>query len=138
MRTNRKNRQRMYYALWLENQPVYERDREGNIRLDEDDEPLETGDYENRYSDPMEFRANIHGSGGRLQEMAYGIYEDYDALLYVRKNDLPIRELTLIWYESEPKYRKDGSVDPASADYKVKRVPPSLNETVYLLEKVVG
>lgn len=138
MRTSRKNRQSMYYALWLENQPVYERDREGNIRYDEDGDPLETGDYENRYSDLIEFRANIHGSGGRLQEMAYGIYEDYDALLYVRKHDLPIKELTLIWYESKPVFRADGSVDPASADYKVKRVPPSLNETVYLLEKVVG
>lgn len=138
MRTLRKNRQKLYYALWLENQPVYERDRNGNIRYDEDGDPLETGDYENQYTMPMEFKANIHGSGGRLQEMAYGVYEDYDALLYVRKHDLPIKELTLIWYESAPRFRNDGSVDPASADYKVKRVPPSLDETVYLLEKVVG
>lgn len=138
MRPLRKNKQRMYYALWLENQPVYERDRDGNIRYDEDGDPMETGDYEDRYTAPMEFKANIHGSGGRLQEMAYGVYEDYDALLYVRKHDLPIKELTIIWYESTPRFRSDGSVDPASADYKVKRVPPSLDETVYLLEKVVG
>lgn len=136
-RTGRKNRQRMYYALWMQDQPVYDRDREGNLRLDEDGQPIETGDTRDMYTDPLEFRACITGAGGQVEQQAFGAYGDYDALLYMKKGDLPLKENALIWYTSEPKMKKDGTVDDKSADYVVKRVPPSLNEIVYLLKATV-
>ena len=57
MRTARVNRQRMYYSLWLENQPVYDLDRDGNIRYDDDGDPIETGGYRNMYSHPLDQQA---------------------------------------------------------------------------------
>ena len=136
-RAGRRNKQKMFYALWLQDQPVYDKDRDGNIRVDDDGFPIETGDTKDVYSEPMEFHACIVGSGGQVEQQAFGAFGDYDALLYARKGDLPLSENTLIWYRNDPKLKGDGSVDEKSADYVVKRVPPSLNEIVYLLKSTV-
>lgn len=136
-RTGRRNRQRLYYSLWLEEQPVYDRDREGNIRTDSEGNPIETGDFKDAYSMPLEFHACIVGKGGQVEQQAFGAYGDYDALLYLKKGDLPLKENTLIWYTSKPKLKSNGDVDDKSADYVIKRVPPALNEITYLLKATV-
>ena len=136
-RTGRRNRQRLFYSLWLEEQPIYDRDRDGNIRLDDEGNPIETGDTRDMYSDPLEFHACIVGKGGQVEQQAFGAYGDYDALLYMKKGDLPLKENTLIWYARTPKIMGDGTVDDKSADYVIKRVPPALNEITYLLKSIV-
>lgn len=136
-RTGRRNRQRLFYSLWLEEQPIYDRDRDGNIRLDDEGNPIETGDTRDMYSDPLEFHACIVGKGGQVEQQAFGAYGDYDALLYMKKGDLPLKENTLIWYARTPKIKGDGTVDDKSADYVIKRVPPALNEITYLLKSIV-
>lgn len=90
---------------------------------------------------------------------------DFEAVLCMHKGELPINERSLIWYANKPKYISEGDgevaeiysddgsqiiteggeiieieystfhVDPKSADYRVKRVPPCLDEIIYLLGK---
>ena len=144
MRAPAKNKQKMYYALLDREMPVYERDAEGNIIYYTDADgnkiPLETGETELGYSEPIEFFGNIALSGGESEVVEYGIdVSAYDATLIVDKNAIPLTETSLIWFESEVCYKDTGKtiVDPNSADYKVLEVKPSLNVSKYILGKIV-
>lgn len=141
MRTLRKNTQRLWYSLQGKQQPIYEKDASGNIIYDTMPDgtqvPRETGELTNGYTYPVEFRANLSASGGQAQDAAYGVdLSAYDAVLYSIKGNLPINELSLIWANNEPRMIDETTPDPESADYVVRRVPPCLNEIVYLLERV--
>lgn len=142
MRQMSKNKQRMYYAIPDgEQQPIYERDEHGEIvymEIDGDQVPVETGQWETPYAEPVRFYGNINsGNTGYAIARAYGISSgNFDAVLCMRKGELPIDVASLIWYDKEPKYRMDGTVDPGSANYSVRRVPPCLDEIIYLLRKV--
>lgn len=131
----------MFYSMPGEPQPVYMRDEDGNILYitlpDGTKIPQETGQFTNGYSEPTEFWAVITSSGGKATDETYGVdLSGYDALLYFIGDEYKFTEQTLIWYESEPTMLEDGSPDPEKADYIIRRVPPHLNETVYLMEKI--
>ena len=136
------NKQKMYYALQDKIVPIYETDEEGNIIYYEDAEgnkiPLETGDTKLSYGEPIEFYGNISMSGGEAETVEYGVnIGDYEAILTVDKGLLPLSEISLVWYENEPRMNEDGTVDEHSADYEVVKVSPSLNTYKYVLKKVV-
>lgn len=140
MRMLVRNKQKMFYSQKGDKVPIYEKDDAGNIIYTEEDGelvPVETGDYEIRYTEPVEFYGNISlSSGGDALTVEYGIdVSNYDAILVMRKGDIELSETSLIWYESEPSY-KDGFVDPKSADYNVLAVKPTLNEIKYILGHV--
>ena len=143
MRNLKKNKQTMYYALLNKTQPVYERDELGNIiyiEIDGVQVPVETGDTELVYSKPVKFKGNISTSGGESKETEYGIDStDYDAVLMMMKNDLPITETSIIWHTSNIGYKDADKtiIDDKSADYVVKKRSPSLNQFKYLLGKVL-
>ena len=143
MRTLAKNKQKMHYALLNGRKPVYELDNDGNPIVEYVDEEgtvyyRETGDYEPAYDKPVEFLGNIAMSGGESEAVEYGLnLGDYEAVLLVAKNLLPITETSLIWLNSEPKYNSDRSVDGNSADYTIVKISPSLNVDKYVLKKVV-
>lgn len=137
MRALRKNKQTMYYSLFGEQTPIYAKDSDGNIIYDTMRDgtlkPRKTGSMTNGYEEPVKFEGNIAAAGGAAEAEAYGVdLSSYEAVLYAVKGELPIDETSLIWYEDEP-IMKDGQVDEKSADYRVIRVPPCLNESVYLL-----
>lgn len=142
MRQCLKNKQKMYYALATGEQvPVYQRDDEGNIiyqEIDGDQVPIETGDWESVYEAPVRFYGNINsGNAGYTIARAYGISSsNFDAVLCMRKGEIPLEVTTLIWYDREPVIRQDGTADPKSANYSVRRIPPCLDEIIYLLRKV--
>lgn len=136
MRALRRNTTKLWYSIQGEQTPIYEKDEEGHIIYDEmPDGTLVArvcGEVISEYGKPVEFYGNISGSGGKAQDTPYGVdLSGYDAVLYSVKGRLPINELTLIWCE-----KPDEEVDPNSADYIVRRVPPCLNEVIYLLERV--
>lgn len=164
MRTLRKNKQKMYYSLFEEEKPIYEMEvyilyPDKNtfpsndsyptvsnsmmikyIEVDGVKIPVETGEKEVFYSVPVLFKANISMSGGESKQVEYGIDKsDYDAILIAKKDEFPIDETSLIWHESSVVYKDADKtiVDGNSADYRVKKVSPSLNQTKYLLEKIV-
>lgn len=143
MRLLEKNKQDLKYALQVGEVPIYERDEEGNIiyiEVDGQKVPVETGETEVGYAKPVDFRGNIAMSGGEAEDKSFGVdISEYDAILLMEKDRIPIDETSLIWHMSEVKYADEQNtiVDKKSADYTVKRVQPSLNFTRYLLKRVV-
>ena len=140
MRLLEKNKQDLKYALQVGEVPIYERDEEGNIIYSEGDGPVETGETEVGYAKPVDFRGNIAMSGGEAEAKSFGVdISEYDAILLMEKDRIPIDETSLIWHMSEVKYADEQNtiVDKKSADYTVKRVQPSLNFTRYLLKRIV-
>lgn len=142
MMTLNQNKQKLYYALLDNVVPIYETDDDGNIIYYEDEEgnkiPLETGDTKITYSKPIEFYGNIAMSGGEVETQEFGLnLADYEAILVLGKNTLPITETSLIWQNTEPKFNIDGTVDENSADYKIVKINTSKNYDKYVLSKVV-
>ena len=141
MRGLSRNKQRMWYSLLGEPQPIYARDDDGNIIYDTMPDgtqiPRTTGDETNGYQEPVEFYASIRATGGSAEDRPYGLdLSNYAAVICVPKGLYPIAESTLIWYQNEPVVT-NGEVDKSSADYKVVRVPPVLDEMLYLCEGIV-
>ena len=177
MRMALKNKQRMYYALYREPQTVYEKDAEGNIlytEVDGERVPVMTGDAERIYDVPVEFIGNFvpvgsesYARGNVAIYRPYGIdIAAYDALILMKRNELPLTESSLIWLDTPPTQRitdddfiEDGSgqnilddtadneeiepsestqivCDETSADYFVKRVASTQNNTLFLLQRI--
>lgn len=138
-----KNKQDLKYALQVGEVPIYERDEEGNIiYIDVDGQkvPVETGETEIGYDKPVDFRGNIAMSGGEAEAKSFGVdISEYDAVLLMEKDRIPIDETSLIWHTSEVQYTDEQNtvVDRKSADYSIKRVQPSINFTRYLLKRIV-
>lgn len=141
MRTLRQNKQKLHYATLIGEEPEYVYDKNGNKVVDfiEGSETYykQTGETILVYSTPVEFCANISFSGGESQAVEFGVdVSAYDATLVYLRNEFPITETTLLWYQTQPVI-VNGAVDPKSADYKVLAVKPSLNFTKVLLGKNV-
>lgn len=149
MRMLKKNKQKMYYANQDREVPVYEKDEYGNIIYYEDEEgnsyPLDTGETELVYGEPKEFYGNIAMAGGEAMPVEFGINtSDYEAVLLLSKgekdkegNVIVLKETSLIWFESEPAYKNDGTLDKTSADFTVVKGSPTLNVDRFVLKKVV-
>lgn len=134
MRMARVNKQKMHYALYGKEVPIYDyyTDSEGNKI------PLDTGETKITYENPVEFFGNIALSGGESEAVEFGLnLADYEAVLVMAKNTLPIDETSRIWHNTEPTYNEDGTVNELSADYTVVKVSPSLNVDKFVLKKVV-
>lgn len=147
MRTQLRNKQRLYYALLVDTIPQYDLDDEGNKIVDYVDEEtgetyyVESGTRTPVYSTPVEFRGNIAFAGADLLRQEYGISdENYEAVLVLNKNEIPLQDTSLIWYQSDPGTKIVDSVeyaDDSTADYRVLKSVPSLNNDRFILAKVV-
>lgn len=169
-RLSQKDKQSLKYLLQNNTKtPVNQESETGEIEyieIDGDLIPVETGTYdigqgeessaEEATSYIVCFDGNIAFSGGETELREYGVDSaDYDAVLIMPKGSIPIKETSLIWYESEPRYKDGtlvditgnendgmvaltGTVDVSSADYHVSKVIPSLGITRYLLKKVTN
>lgn len=141
MRTLQQNKQKLFYSLLIGEQPVYALDDEGNKIIEYiDDEGniyyQETGETELLYSEPVYFFANISMSGGESQTQEYGVdISNYDAILILNKDEIPITETSIIWHKSDIGYRDSArtNVDGHSADFKVLAIKPSLNTLKVIL-----
>lgn len=143
MRLLRKNMQPMKYSLQDGRVPIYKTDENGDIvyiEVDGQKIPVETGEYETGYSAPVDFMGNISMSGGEAEAKEFGMdIGDFDAVIVLEKDAVPITETSIIWHTSPVKYKDEQNtiVDSKSADYAVKRVSPSLNFTKVLLQRIV-
>lgn len=134
MRTLNKNKQTLYYANQDKTVPIYEEytDEDGNTY------PLDTGETKLVYGEPIRFDGNIAMSGGEAEAREFGLnLADYEAVLIMGKNTLPITENSLIWHNTEPTEDIEGNTDEYSADYRIVKISPSLNFDKYVLKKVV-
>ena len=143
MRTCRKNKQRLMYALYKGvAEPEIVTDRDGNPMFDDDGNYIydssSTSDI--LYDDPVPFFGNIAFSkgSGEADGEAYGIsLSDYDSTLIMIKGEIPIDETSLIFKDSTPEYDDNGNLLRDSADFTVVKVQPSLNTIIYLLKRIV-
>ena len=122
MRTPRKIKQPLVYALLKGKRPVYERDENGNIIykiIGGENIPKTTGGTDDYYSSPITFYNSISGDLTESELKAFGTQSNVSAKLTYKRNQYPFKRGTLIWKTSEVKYLDDGSPDPKSADYKV-------------------
>ena len=147
MRCLMKNKQTIYYALLIGTVPVYKLDSNGNKIVDYVDEEtgetyyVETGVKMPLYSPAVMFKGNIAFAGADLLRQEFGISDErYEAVLVLNKGQIPITETSLIWFETEPTTKMIDEVvyaDDSTADYRVLRSVPSLNNDRYILAKVV-
>lgn len=147
MRCLNKNKQKMYYAQLVDTIPEYQLDEDGNKIVDYTDPEtgeiyyVETGVDIPLYSVAVEFTGNISLGGSDVTRQEYGISDDkYEAVLVMDKNELPITETSLLWYQTTPTTKtveEKTYADDSTADYKVLKIIPSLNNDRYILAKVV-
>lgn len=146
MRTLRKNKQKMYYAVPTGKRiPIYELDSDGHRIISYTDNDgnvyyADSGETTPEYDSPVEFSANIALSGGEAEAQEFGLSTaDYNAVIVADVGKFPIKNGTLIWHESEVKYKDADNtmLDDKSADYMVLKVSTSLNVVRYVLKAVV-
>ena len=143
MRTLSRNQQKLKYSLLVGEEDELQLDDNGNpiiVYVDSDGKEhyAVTGEKRLVYSSPTDFEGNISLTSGMSEVIEYGIDKSaYDGLLVVEKGAVPLSETSLIWYTSEPSFT-NGSVDPKSADFRVKAPRPTLNEIKYILERLVN
>lgn len=122
MRTPRKVKQPLIYALLKGKEPVYERDEDGNIVyriIGGEKIPIEAGEPRDVYSEPVTFYNSISGQLTEDELQAFGVQSNVIAKLTYKRDQYPFKVGTLIWKSSEVTFLEDGSPDPISADYRV-------------------
>lgn len=149
MRTQRRNRQRMWYSIPGAQVPVYETDSDGNIiyvEVDGEQVPVKTGEYETGYSAPIEFRGAIFSQLENAIMRAWGSdnSNNYAVLVLAENakdidgNEIKLPMGTKLWRTSQIKYKGE-NVDVSSADYSVEGVmTEELNENSFYLQVLNG
>ena len=153
MRTSRKNKDELKYSLQGDTFPIYETDAQGNVVYEEIDNvnvPVETGDDFVGYLTPVDFTGSLAYYTGWNYPGVWGVtLGNADAILLMDKGEIPITETSVIWHKSPVKYKTvqvydetlnqmttKQVVDADSADFKVSRVIPSLNQVRYVLKGI--
>ncbi len=116
MRSLERNKQTVYYALFLKNKDVT--DQYGN----------KTGEYEPVYTDPIELKINVSPAKGSVYHRQFGDSVEYDKVLATTNTNLPITESSVFWIDS---LKTKGP-----HDYTVTRVGRSLNSVSYAVKRV--
>lgn len=137
MRSLKKNKQKLWYSNNVDKITIYKKDDDGNIVYENIDGELIPVIIAEKagYSEPQEFYANISAGKGTSQEEVFGVSLDYTKIISTTDMSLTLDEKSLVWFETEPTYNADGTVNEASADYSVVGIAKSLNNVVYALKK---
>ena len=131
MRTLQRNKQDLFYAVYLGKLQKQKIDKDGNA--------IKTGEKKDTYGEPVSFQGNIALSGGESEAAEFGLdVSDYDAKIVLEKNLYPIKEGYLVWDESIPEVDDDGHSLITSADYRVVKKVPSINGERYVLKALVN
>lgn len=143
LRTQKRNRQKMYYAVPVGRVPKYKLDDNGEvIYMDIDGElvPVETGEYEEGFGKAVPFRGAIFSQLENAIVRAWGNDNTNNyAVLVVSKDAYPeLKNGVRIWRNTKVKKDSTGKVDGSSADYIIAgTLTEELNEDSYYL-KVLG
>lgn len=115
MRCLNKNKQKMYYSLYISNAVI------------KDTNGFETGEKADTYGTKTELYANISPAVGYVSAEQFGLYKDYSKVIVVEGTSCPITETTILWIDN---------LTATTNDYVVKRVSKSLNSTSIAIDKV--
>lgn len=135
----------MFYALVDGVKPVYEKNADGTIKyveVDGEQVPVKTGDYETKYSKPVEFRANISSTLASAAFKPFGIDNSANmATICCNKDYLPLEIGAIIWRKSKIRYEDEEETipDSSNADFVVKGIATEgLTNDLYLLQRLNG
>lgn len=123
MRCMNRNKVRFFYALYEGRESIT--DEYGN----------NTGEYVIKYSNPVEFYANISAAMGETQSRQFGESVSYDKVIVMDSNAPAIDEYSILWIDTMPQLNEDGSTT-TPYDYVVKKVAKSLNVMSVAVSKV--
>lgn len=123
MRCMNRNKVRFFYALYEGREAIT--DEYGN----------NTGEYIIKYSNPLEFYANISAAMGETQSRQFGESVSYDKVIVMDSNAPAIDEYSILWIDTMPQLNEDGSTT-TPYDYVVKKVAKSLNVMSVAVSKV--
>lgn len=136
MRSLKRNQQKFWYSIYANQITIYERDENGEIVYVDEEKTIPKIISERAgYNKPVSFCANISAAKGSSDSEVFGVSLEYTKTISTTDMTLPISETSLIWFETEPVIRDDGTVDESSADYAVVAVAQSLNNVVYAIKK---
>jgi len=146
MRMLSKNKQQMYYSLFVNETEIYETDKDGNIiytEVEEDGEiisiPVSKGIDKPHYSEPLPFKSVISSQLNELQMRSWGV--DQSAIysqISVAKGYLPLKVGALVWRENDIEWEDETNKIPksSSADYTCKGLmTEGLYEDLFLLQR---
>lgn len=122
MRSLERNKKTIYYALYDDKIPI--KDEYGN----------DTGQTRPGYHNPVKVRVRVSPNKGSANEEAFGITTEYDRVIISTKK-LPLTETSVLWVDTMPEIKEDGSTD-TPYDFKVVKVAPDINVHQYAIKKV--
>lgn len=115
MRTLRRNRQTIHYAVY------------SGVTAVTDSYGLHTGEYEPSYGEPVEAKMYVSPATRKASLEMFGINGSFDKILITDDMACPITETSIVWI--------DTPVTSAS-NYVVVRVAKSLNHITYAVTQV--
>ena len=124
MRSLVRNKQKIYYALQTEENPI--RDEYGNL----------TGEYELSYTEPAEYRINVSAARGTSDLEQFGINEKYSKTMVTNDMTCPITETTRLWVGISPTATVDDAEVTQPHNYVVTAVARSINSITYAIREV--
>lgn len=119
MRTANKNKQELYYALFLEKRAVLDADGR------------KTGQHEVVYDEPVQAFMNISASRGTSDVEQFGIATDYSKTLVTDDLECPIVEGSILWIGVAPDMQ-----NTIPHNYVVTKVAKSINCISYAIKEV--
>ena len=115
MRSLNKNKRKIYYALFLKDEPIA--DEYGN----------DTGENEPVYGEITSLDCNVSSAVGEDVVQAFGSFTNYSRVICLSDTDCPLTEESVVWF----------GVDPTEAyNYIVTRKADSKNGVLYALQEV--
>ena len=115
MRSLDRNKQKIYYSLYLSKTPIL--DEYGN----------QTGEYEISYDTPVALDINVSAARGTSDVEQFGINLNYTKSMVTNDLNCPIDETTRLWVGIEP-------TEPHN--YAVVSVAKSINSITYAIKEV--
>lgn len=122
MRTLRRNKQKIYYALYSAKTDAI--DAQGFF----------TGESVKTYGDPVALKINVSPAEKNLTIEPFGTATDYSHTMVTCDMDCPIDEETILWIGKEP-YTDDNPPVLTAHNYRVVRVAKSLNNIMYAIRE---
>lgn len=116
MRTQKRNKSSVYYALYNGVQELT--DASGNY----------TGEYAPSYGTPVKIRVNVSAAKGTADVEQFGIDTPYSKTIVTDNMSCPIAEDTVLWIGKTP--------SAGEYNYVVVRVAKSINSITYAVKEV--
>ena len=122
MRTLKRNKRKMWYALYLDRKEIEKNGRK-------------TGTYKVIYSPPQPIEANVSAARGTADVEMFGTDLKYDKAFVTDDVKCPIDENSVMWIDTEPLIDANGDTK-TPWDYVIVRVAKSINSKAYAAQKV--